>query len=214
MAAAVEVAASLGVAAAFAGPDPYGGAVGFSRAELERYEGVCVDDLMGDEVRLLMVGINPSLWTAATGAHFSRPGNRFYPALARAGITDHVIDASDGMTDADRRQLTDRGIGITNIVARATATAAELSREELRAGGRRLEALVEQLEPPVVAVLGITAYRSAFGRPRALPGRQDVDLAGAELWVVPNPSGLNAHETVDSLAAAYAEVARAAGIVA
>jgi len=186
--------------------------VGFSRAELEKYEGACVDDLLGDDVRLLLVGINPSLWTAATGAHFSRPGNRFYPALARAGITDHVIDASDGMADADRRQLTDRGIGITNIVARATATAAELTRDELRAGGRRLEALVGRLGPPVVAVLGITAYRSAFGRPRAVPGRQDVDLAGAELWVVPNPSGLNAHETVDSLAAAYAEVAHAAGI--
>jgi TDG/mug DNA glycosylase family protein len=187
--------------------------VGFSRAQLEQYQGTTVDDLLGDDVRLLLVGINPSLWTAATGAHFSRPGNRFYPALARAGITDHVIDASDGMADADRRQLTDRGIGITNIVARATATAAELTRDELRNGGRRLEGLVARLGPPVVAVLGITAYRDAFGRPRATPGRQDVDLAGAELWVVPNPSGLNAHETVDSLAAAYTEVARAAGIV-
>ena len=187
--------------------------MGFSRTELEQYHGTCVGDLLGDDVRLLLVGINPSLWTAATGAHFSRPGNRFYPALAGAGITDHVIDASGGMTDPDRRQLTDRGIGITNIVARATATAAELTRDELRDGGRRLETLVERLGPPVVAVLGITAYRGAFGRPRATPGRQDVDLAGAELWVVPNPSGLNAHETVDSLAAAYAEVARAAGIV-
>jgi double-stranded uracil-DNA glycosylase len=192
---------------------PYGDAVGFSRAELQQFEGTTVEDLLGDDVRLLLVGINPSLWTAATGAHFSRPGNRFYPALARAGITDHIIDASDGMTDADRRQLTDRGIGITNIVARATATAAELGRDELRDGGRRLEALVERLGPTVVAVLGITAYRDAFGRPRATSGRQDMDLCGAELWVVPNPSGLNAHETVDSLAAAYAEVARAAGIV-
>jgi double-stranded uracil-DNA glycosylase len=116
------------------------------------------------------------------------------------------------MTDADRDHLRSRGIGITNIVRRATARAAELSAEELRAGGLELEAVVAREAPRVVAVAGITAYRTAFGQPKAVLGPQPEPLAGSELWVVPNPSGLNAHETVASLAEAYGEVARAAGI--
>lgn len=187
--------------------------MGFSRAELESYRDATVADLVGPTVELLFVGINPGLWTAATGAHFAHPGNRFYPALQRAGIVDRRIDARAGMSDADRRHLLERGVGITNLASRATARADELTSSELRDGARRLEQRVAQLQPRVVAVAGITAYRAAFGRRTARAGRQDDDLAGAELWIVPNPSGLNAHETIDSLAEAYRRVGVAAGIV-
>ncbi len=184
-----------------------------SRAVLESFRGKGVPDLVGPGVRLLFVGINPGLWTAATGAHFARPGNRFYPALAAAGITAYVIDASDGMKEADRKHLLARGVGITNLVNRATVRADELGLEELREGAERLERNVTEWMPAVVAVAGITAYRQAFGRPGAVSGRQPEDLADAELWVVPNPSGLNAHSTLASLAEAYREPARAAGIL-
>nr|WP_221634284.1 mismatch-specific DNA-glycosylase [Nocardioides luti] len=169
--------------------------------------------MLGPDLRLLFVGINPGLWTAATQTHFAHPVNRFYPALLRAGIIEHPVDPSAGMTDADRGHLTSRGIGISNLVRRATAKASELTAAELREGGAALEALVRRTSPRVVAVAGITAYRSAFGQPKAVPGRQPDPLAGAELWVVPNPSGLNAHETVASLAEAYAAPARAAGVI-
>ena len=189
----------------------------FSRAELESFRDAIVPDLLptrpDQELRLLFVGINPGLWTAATQTHFAHPGNRFYPALLLAGVVTGPIDPAAGMTDAERDRLRDRGIGITNLASRATAKASELGSAELREGGLALTALVERLQPRVVAVAGITAYRAAFARPKAVMGRQPHDLAGAELWVVPNPSGLNAHETIASLAAAYSEVARAAGVV-
>lgn len=189
----------------------------FTRAELESFRDAEVPDLLpntpGQRLRLLFVGINPGLWTAATSTHFAHPGNRFYPALLKAGVIEHPVDPADGMTDADRDLLRERGIGITNVVRRASAKASELSKDELVAGGRILTALVERERPRVVAIAGITAYRAAFARPKAVPGRQPEDLAGAELWVVPNPSGLNAHETVDSLAVAYRRVGEAAGIV-
>ena len=185
----------------------------FTRAELEAFRGAVVPDLLGPSVRLLVVGINPGLWTAATRSHFARPGNRFYPALLTAGIIERRIDPSAGMTDADRDHLRERGIGITNLAPRATARADELTSEELREGGERLRELVERVRPRVVAVAGITAYRQAFGDRSAAAGRQPHGLGGAELWVVPNPSGLNAHHTVATLAEAYAEPARAAGII-
>ncbi|MBE7161945.1 MAG: mismatch-specific DNA-glycosylase [Williamsia herbipolensis] len=186
--------------------------MGFRRDELLAHENAVVDDLVDDRCRLLFVGINPSLWTAATGAHFARPGNRFYPALFRGGLVDRVIDASSGMSPTDREVLLGAGIGITNIVARATARADELDDDELRAGARRLEETVRAVGPRVVAVAGITAYRTGFGRRRAATGEQPEDLAGARLWVVPNPSGLNAHETVDTLARHYREAGVAAGL--
>ncbi len=185
----------------------------FTRAQLESYRDTEVPDLLGPGVRLLFVGINPGLWTAATQTHFAHPGNRFYPALLRAGILERPVDPAAGMTDEDRTRVLARGLGITNLVRRATARADELTAEELRAGGEALVATVARVRPKVVAVAGITAYRAAFGVRRAVPGRQPEGLAGAELWVVPNPSGLNAHETVDSLAGAYAEPARAAGVL-
>ncbi|GAA1478254.1 hypothetical protein GCM10009623_27000 [Nocardioides aestuarii] len=185
----------------------------FTRAELESFRGTEVPDLVGPDVRLLFVGINPGLWTAAVQTHFAHPGNRFYPALLRAGILEHPVDPAAGMTDDDRRRVLARGVGITNLVRRATARADELGATELREGGERLLATVERVRPRVVAVAGITAYRTAFGDRKAQGGRQPEPLAGAELWVVPNPSGLNAHETVETLAAAYAEPARAAGLL-
>lgn len=185
----------------------------FTRAELESYRDAEVPDLLGPGLRLLFVGINPGLWTAATQTHFAHPGNRFYPALLQAGIVDRRIDPAAGMSDDDRDYLRSRGIGITNIVRRATAKASELTADELRAGGERLIETVRRTGPAVVAIAGITAYRTAFGHRGAAPGPQPEPLAGAELWVVPNPSGLNAHETVASLAAAYAAAARAAGVL-
>jgi TDG/mug DNA glycosylase family protein len=185
----------------------------FTRAELEGFRDTEVPDLIGDDVRLLFVGINPGLWTAATQTHFAHPGNRFYPALLEAGIIEQPVDAAAGLTGEQRAHLRNRGIGITNLVRRATATAAELSADELRTGGERLLATIERCRPRVVAVAGITAYRTAFGARHAVAGPQPEPLAGAELWVVPNPSGLNAHETVTSLAAAYAGPARAAGLI-
>lgn len=183
----------------------------FTRGELLAFAGAHVPDLVGEDPRLVVVGINPGLWTAATQTHFAHPSNRFYPALRRAGIVTRDIPPT-GMDDDDRRHLTDRGVAITNIVPRATVRASELTTAELREGAVALVERLRAWRPRVVAVAGVTAYRSAFRRPKATLGRQDDDLAGAELWVVPNPSGLNAHETADSLAVWYARAADAAGI--
>jgi TDG/mug DNA glycosylase family protein len=185
----------------------------FTRAELDAYRDAVVPDLVGDGLRLLFVGINPGLWTAAVQTHFAHPANRFYPALLAAGIIERRIDPAAGMTDEDRQYFVSRGLGITNLVERASARADELSTAELRAGGARLVERVERWRPEVVAVAGITAYRAAFGARTAAAGRQPAPVGGAELWVVPNPSGLNAHHTVATLAAAYREAAEAAGVV-
>ncbi|HEX2155316.1 MAG TPA: mismatch-specific DNA-glycosylase [Acidimicrobiia bacterium] len=187
--------------------------MGFTRAELERYRNRTVDDLIGPGCRLLFVGINPGLWTAATNTHFCHPSNRFYPALRAAGLIDWVIDPQTGMTDEQRVDFLTRGMGITNLVARATARASELSRCELSEGARRVARVVAEVRPAVVAVAGVTAYRTAFGLPKAAPGPQAEPLAGASVWVVPNPSGLNAHETLTTLAGWYSQAAEAAGLV-
>ena len=186
----------------------------FTRATLESYRGATVPDLVGPGLRLLIVGINPGLWTAAVATHFAHPGNRFYPALRRAGVIERDIDRGVGMTAEDRAYLIGRGIGITNLVAQATAKASEVSAAELRAGGERLLGFVRRHQPVVVAVAGVTAYRIAFGVRDAALGRQPEPFGGAVMWIVPNPSGLNAHETIDTLAAAYREPAVVAGIVA
>lgn len=169
-------------------------------------------DLVGNDCRLLFVGINPGLWTAATQTHFCHPSNRFYPSLRRAGLIDWSVDANHGMTVQQRQDLIKRGIGITNLVNRATVRASELGRDELRQGGERLTEFVDVVRPRVVAVAGVTAYRHAFGLTRARLGRQERGLGPAQLWIVPNPSGLNAHETVDSLADWYATAAAEAAI--
>ncbi len=189
------------------------------RAELEAFRDCEVEDLVGPDLKLLFVGINPGLWTAAVKTHFAHPGNRFWPALAQAGIIERPIDRVGGMSDADRAYLISRRIGITNLVRRATARADELSRAELVEGGERLRRFVAEHRPAVIAVAGVTAYRQAFGDRGAALGRQPQTTesaarwSGAALWVVPNPSGLNAHETTDSLATAYAAAAVEAGII-
>jgi TDG/mug DNA glycosylase family protein len=182
--------------------------MGFTRDELLSYAGRTIPDLVGDDLRLLFVGINPGLVSAATGLHFARAGNRFYPALRLAGIIPE-----DALTPEDARPaLLARGVGITNLVARASARADELDPAELVTGRARLEAFVQEHRPRVVAIAGITSYRVAFGRNVARAGRQEETIGDAQLWVVPNPSGLNAHETAASLAVAYREAAEAAGV--
>lgn len=185
----------------------------FTRKELEAHRDEEVEDLVGDEVKLLLVGINPGLWTAATNTHFAHPANRFYPALHLAGITREPIDPN-GATDRDREHLKELGIAITNLVPRATVRASELTREELREGGESVAGKVAAWGPRVVAFVGITAYRDAYRRRMAQTGRQPQEewIAATETWAVPNPSGLNAHETVESLARQYREVAVAAGV--
>lgn len=186
--------------------------VRFTREQLKGFSGQTLPDLISDEVRLLFVGINPGLRTAAVQAHFAPRGNRFWPALYRAGITDHLIDASSGFAPADRDYLLHRGIGITNLVDRASAGADELTVAELVEGRRKLDRTVRKYSPAVVAVLGITAFRDAFGERGANAGRQASPYPATQLWVVPNPSGRNAHASLPGLAAAYGQVARAAGI--
>ncbi|MEO7006222.1 MAG: mismatch-specific DNA-glycosylase [Terrimesophilobacter sp.] len=185
--------------------------MGMSRAALDEFRGVSLPDLIGPGLRLLIVGINPGLRSAAMQAHFSRRG-RFYRALFQAGITDRVIDAFEGMTQEDSAYLVRRGVGIGSLVPGATARADELTSGQLRAGAVSLTERVARCRPRVVAMLGTTAYRVAFGAPKARVGRQSEDLSGAQLWVVPNPSGLNAHASLADLSAAYREVAVAAGL--
>ena len=156
-------------------------------------------DVVADDLRLLAVGINPGLWTAWSGHHFARPGNRFWPALHAAGITPRVLDPSE------EPALLAIGVDSTNMVPRTTAAASELTPAEVRAGGARLEALVARRRPRAVAVLGMGAYRTAFGRPRAGLGRQPETIAGTPVWVVPNPSGLQARYGVDEIAALLRE---------
>ncbi len=187
--------------------------MGFSREELESFRDKTVPDLVGPDVRLLFVGINPGLWTAATQTHFAHPSNRFYPALLRSGLIERTIDRSSGFTRADREHLIERGIGISNLVNRATARASELSSSELREGGTTLVTNVARWQPVVVAVAGVTAYRTAFEKPRAELGLQSETIADAAVWVLPNPSGLNAHETVDSLTDWFRRAGQAAGLI-
>lgn len=197
-------------------PSPLGGRRP-TKADLDSLRGGAggaLDDVLpadGFSPRLLVVGINPGLWTVAVNAPFAYPGNRFWPSLERAGITDGLVDVSRGMSQEQADALVRRGVAITNLVARPTARAAELSRDELRTAGELLIRRVEAMRPWIVAVVGITAYRTAFRRPHARLGLQETDgidgwPEGTALWVVPQPSGLNAHETVDSLAARWREV--------
>jgi TDG/mug DNA glycosylase family protein len=186
--------------------------VKLTREQLESFRGATLPDLLGADTKLLFVGINPGLRTAAVQAHFAKRGNRFYPALYRAGITDRLIDANDGYRPEDLAHLIERGIGITNIYPLATARADEVSVEEMIAGGKSMEKRVRRIAPAVVAILGVTAYRVAFSRPRAKAGLQGETLGGARLWLAPNPSGLNAHAQLPDLAAAYREIALDAGI--
>ncbi len=156
--------------------------------------------MIAPDLDVLFCGINPGLWSAATGHHFARPGNRFWPALHRGGFTPRLL-RPDEQDELPRYRL-----GITNLVDRATARADELHAEELAAGGEALVDKVRRYRPRWVAVLGVGAYRQAFGRRDARVGRQDERLAQAHLWILPNPSGLNAHFTLDRLAVEFASL--------
>ncbi|WP_405496701.1 G/U mismatch-specific DNA glycosylase [Nocardia sp. NBC_00511] len=168
-----------------------------SPADLAAAQDKTIPDLIGPGLRVLFCGINPGLWSGATGIHFARPGNRFWPALHRSDFTPRLLAPSE------QQELLGLGLGITNVAARTTAKAEELTADELRVGGRALVERVERYRPRVLAVLGIGAYRTAFGRPRTTIGPQTEGIGDTAVWVLPNPSGLNAHYTLDGLASEF-----------
>jgi double-stranded uracil-DNA glycosylase len=171
-----------------------------TKADLEAARDLTIPDVAAPGLRVLFSGINPGLYSAATGYHFARPGNRFWPALHQSGFTPRQLDPSE------QDQLLALGLGITNVVARATARADELSQAELRAGGRLLRATVGTLRPHWLAVLGVTAYRASFGIKNAVVGPQDEVFGTTRVWVLPNPSGLNAHWTGPRLIEAFRDL--------
>jgi len=162
-----------------------------------------VRDVIAPKLRVLFSGINPGLYTAAVGHHFARPGNRFWPALYAAGFTDRLL------SPFDERELLKSGYGITNVVMRATAAADALTKEEIVAGGAQLRAKVMRYRPRVLAVLGVGAYRTAFNQPKAVVGRQEERIGDTVLWVLPNPSGLNANYQAAALARLFRELREA-----
>ncbi|MFE1337296.1 G/U mismatch-specific DNA glycosylase [Streptomyces sp. NPDC058733] len=176
----------------------------FTQAELEAARDRVVPDVVADGLRVLFCGINPGLMTAATGHHFARPGNRFWPVLHLSGFTPRLL------APAEQQELLGYGLGITNVVARPTARADELSAEEYREGGRLLTVKVERLRPRWLAVVGVTAYRVAFDDRTARVGPQERTIGDTRVWVLPNPSGLNAHWTAATMAEEYARLRRAA----
>lgn len=171
-----------------------------TRAQLEAARGGHVPDLVAEGLDVLLSGINPSLWSVAVGHHFARPGNRFWQALADAGFTSRLL------APHEEHELLAAGVGITNVCMRGTARADELSRDELRAGRRELESKVERWRPRCLAILGVSAYRDAFERPKASFGLQEERIGDVPIWILPNPSGLNAHFQRDDLARVFREL--------
>ena len=162
-----------------------------------------VRDVIAPNLKVLFCGINPGLYTAAVGHHFARPGNRFWPALYAGGFTESLL------SPFDERELLKHGYGITNVVRRTTASADLLTRDEIVVGGKRLAAKVRRYQPQVLAVLGLGAYRVAFARPKAVVGRQDEKIGDTMLWILPNPSGLNANYQASDLAKMFRELREA-----
>lgn len=173
-------------------------------ADLLAARGRLLPDLLAPGLRVVFCGINPGLYSAATGHHFARPGNRFWPVLHRAGFTPSQL------APAAQLSLLPLGLGITNVAVRATARADELTAEELRAGALSLAAKVRTLQPAWLAVLGVTAFRVAFDRPRATVGPQPAPIGATQVWVLPNPSGLNAHYSVEGLVTEFTRLHAAA----
>lgn len=171
-----------------------------TKTEVAAAVGGTIPDVLDHKLRILFCGINPSLYSAATGHHFARPGNRFWPALQAAGITAEIL------SPADDRGLLDSGCGLTNLVARATARADELAQQEFRDGARELTKKVKKYQPDCVAFLGIGAYRTAFDRKQACIGLQEELLGDTAIWVLPNPSGLNAHYQLPDFARVFREL--------
>ncbi|CAM5309119.1 mismatch-specific DNA-glycosylase [Streptomyces spiroverticillatus] len=176
--------------------------------ELQAARDRVIPDVVAGGLRVLFCGINPGLMSAATGYHFARPGNRFWPVLHRSGFTPRQLQP------CEQEELLSYGLGITNVVARASARADELSAEEYVEGGRLLTAKVERLGPQWLAVVGVTAYRTAFGEKKARIGPQERTIGGARVWALPNPSGLNAHWSLDAMAEEYGRLREASADVA
>lgn len=174
-----------------------------SKADLQAAYDQMVPDIIGPHLKVLFCGINASIYSAAVGHHFARPGNRLWKTLHQSGFTDRLLDPAEDQT------LLAYGYGMTNIVARATARADELEASELKQGHAALEKKIAQYRPQWLAILGITAYRVAFGQRHAKIGRQTLKIGDTRVWVLPNPSGLNAHYQLDDLAAVYGELFRA-----
>lgn len=175
-----------------------------TREQIFAAAGKTVPDVIAPNLRVLFCGINPGLYTAAVGHHFARPGNRFWPALYHAGFTDHLLSPFDEL------ELLVSGYGITNVVPRATASADMLSQDELMEGGRALRRKVLRYKPKVLAVLGLGAFRAAFGDKKTKIGEQEKTIGSTLLWALPNPSGLNAHYQKDQLAKLFTELKQAA----
>jgi TDG/mug DNA glycosylase family protein len=175
-----------------------------TRLELLAARDKTLPDVIAPGLRVLFCGINPGLYTAAIGHHFGRPGNRFWPTLHRAGFTPRLL------SPYDEKELLPLGYGITNVVARATAAADELEPEEYILGGRALLARLRKYRPAILAVLGVGAYRTAFQQPKAQVGPQETRLERSAVWVLPNPSGLNANYQMDRLIEVFGELRRAA----
>lgn len=171
-----------------------------TKADLLAAGGTTLPDVIAPNLDVLFCGINPGLYTAAVQQHFGRPGNRFWPVLHGAGFTPRLFHPSE------QRELLPLGLGITNLVARATATAAELTGEELAAGARTLERKVKRHAPRVLAVVGVGAYRTAFARPKATLGLQEETIGATRIWVLPNPSGLNANYQAAQLTELFREL--------
>jgi double-stranded uracil-DNA glycosylase len=171
-----------------------------TRAELQAASSRTIPDVIAPDLQVLFSGINPGLFSAWTGHHFARPGNRFWPALHRSGFTPRLL------LPAEQEELLPLGLGITNVVARATARADELGVQELREGGDVLREKAVRFRPAWLAVVGVTAYRTAFGAPKATIGPQDTTVGDTRVWVLPNPSGLNAHYTPQTLAGEFARL--------
>ena len=178
-----------------------------TREQILAAEGKTVPDVIGPDLTVLFSGINPGLYTAAVGHHFARPGNRFWPALYHSGFTDRLL------SPFEERELLSSGYGITNVVQRATATADVLTKEEMLAGGRRLTRKIKRYRPKILGVLGVGAFRAAFDQPNATIGRQDMMIAETIVWVLPNPSGLNAHYQQRDLDRLFSELKAAAEFV-
>lgn len=176
-----------------------------TRDQLEAARNKTIRDVIRPGLRVLFCGINPGLYSGATGHHFARPGNRFWPALHRSGFTPVQL------SPFDERELLTFDLGVTNVVARTTALASELTTDELIAGGERLERKVRRYAPAYLAVLGVTAYRAAFAMKDAVIGPQEMAIGACRVWVLPNPSGLNAHYQLPALADEFNKLRKAAG---
>ena len=175
-----------------------------TRQQLIEAQGKTVSDVIAKNLRVLFCGINPGLYTAAVGHHFARPGNRFWPALHHSGFTDRLV------SPFAERELLRLGIGITNVVPHATASASELTREDFEQGGLMLAAKVRRYQPRIIAILGVGAYRDAFAKPKATIGEQKERIANTKIWVLPNPSGLNANYQLPELVKLFKELRKAA----